>query len=197
VFNGTNWISGQSQIDTQTIIADGLSSIYTLTSPAAANTILVAINGVIQVPFDAYTTTSNIITFFTAPLAGEKIDIRYLALSVMGASTTQSTTIIDVPAVVVTTVPIQLDSFSVSAYRSAKYILSIVYADGNAQMMEILVAQNGTSGAVWSGTMTPVTGGSLSSLTINTLVSSNFCIFEVSSTDNNTHIKVQKAYITL
>ena len=82
-FDGTEWlevgIGAGGAIADQQITPDGTSVTYTLTQDTDQTSILVAINGVGQIPGSAYSVTGNLITFSEAPLPSDAIDIRFLA----------------------------------------------------------------------------------------------------------------------
>jgi hypothetical protein len=82
-FDGTEWlevgVGAGGAIADQQITPDGTSVTYTLTQDTDQTSILVAINGVGQIPGSAYSVTGNLITFSEAPLTSDAIDIRFLA----------------------------------------------------------------------------------------------------------------------
>ena len=80
VYDGTSWSSAGTDVTNQVIVPDGTSTNYTLDKSATAASILVSINGLVQVPgvTYAYTVTGTTITFAEAPLTTDIIDIRFL-----------------------------------------------------------------------------------------------------------------------
>lgn len=80
VYDGTEWDSVVSDVTNQVIVPDGSSLNYTLDREATAPSVLVSINGLVQIPgiAYAYTVTGNTITFAEAPLTTDIIDIRFL-----------------------------------------------------------------------------------------------------------------------
>jgi hypothetical protein len=82
-YDGTEWlevgVGAGGAIADQQITPDGTSVTYTLTQDTDQTSILVAINGVGQIPGSAYSVTGNLITFSEAPLTSDAIDIRFLA----------------------------------------------------------------------------------------------------------------------
>jgi hypothetical protein len=59
--------------------ADGVQTVFTTANPYAAGSTAVYLNGLREVPGDAYTeTTTTTITFDDPPLAGDSIRIDYL-----------------------------------------------------------------------------------------------------------------------
>ena len=63
---------------TRTATGDGSTVAYTVTSGVTVNTALVFLNGVCQVPTTDYTISSTTLTFTTAPVNGDAIQIREL-----------------------------------------------------------------------------------------------------------------------
>jgi hypothetical protein len=97
-FDGTEWlevgVGAGGAIADQQITPDGTSVTYTLTQDTDQTSVLVAINGVGQIPGSAYSVAGNLITFSEAPLTSDAIDIRFLAAAsvtskiINGAGTT-------------------------------------------------------------------------------------------------------------
>jgi hypothetical protein len=102
--------------------------------------------------------------------------------------------IIDSPTVIVGIIPIILDTFSINAYRSAKYTLSIVYPDGNAQLAEILAVHNKVDDAKYTLTASPVTGSSTYSLLYTVSLQSGMCVLSAISNVIGVDVKLQKTY---
>lgn len=81
VYDGTSWEDVVANITNQVITSgDGSTVVFTLDRDATAASILVSINGVVQVPgvSYSYTVTGNQITFADAPISTDVIDIRFL-----------------------------------------------------------------------------------------------------------------------
>ena len=84
-YNGSSWVEvgggGTSNVSVsdQQITPDGTSVTYTLDQETNQVSILVAINGIGQIPGSSYSVTGNLITFSEAPLTTDIIDIRFLA----------------------------------------------------------------------------------------------------------------------
>ena len=203
-FNGTDWAGPSSQISSQIIYGDGNEDSFVLDQATHENNVIVTIHGVTQVPGSqasggSYTISGSIITFAEVPQLNEKIEIRFISQSVtpilpVGQITESS--YVDPAAITVGTNNVLLDSFSVNAYRAAKYVLSIVANDGNASMAEILMTHNGTD-AVYTVTSTPMTAGGTTSLTYVAQVSLGSCELIAISTTSNTLVKLQKTYFVL
>jgi hypothetical protein len=84
-YNGSSWVEvgsgGTSNVSVsdQQITPDGTSVTYTLDQETNQVSILVAINGIGQIPGSSYSVTGNSITFSEAPLTTDIVDIRFLA----------------------------------------------------------------------------------------------------------------------
>ena len=199
VFNGTDWVGPNSQITSQLIIGDGINNEFLLDRVTHANNILVAIHGVTQVPGDAYIVSGLNIIFNTAPALDEVVEIRFISASV---TPDISTNIIDSSAIIVGTLPVVLDTFSVGAYRSVKYVLSITTSASEGQMADILLSHNGYFGR---GTSTDVvlykantvmTSGS-TTISYSAYHSAGIIYFAATSSTAGSQIKLQKTYFTI
>jgi hypothetical protein len=80
VYDGSEWDGVVTEVTDQVIIPDGSSSVYTLDKAATSASILVSINGLVQIPGASYsyTVSGNQITFSDAPLTTDIIDVRFL-----------------------------------------------------------------------------------------------------------------------
>jgi hypothetical protein len=82
VYDGTVWelVGGSGTVTNQIITPDGVSLTYTLNKESTAASILVSLNGIVQVPgtFYAYNVAGNQLTFTSAPAPTDLIDIRFL-----------------------------------------------------------------------------------------------------------------------
>jgi len=93
VWDGFEWNQFSSDfvdITLQTIVPDGVSSIYVLDKEATSESILLSINGVLQTPDVAYGVSGTNVTFVAVPLISDIIDIRFLASIAEVASITDS-----------------------------------------------------------------------------------------------------------
>jgi filamentous hemagglutinin len=70
---------------------NGVQTVYTLANAYTTNSVIVSINGVVQIPTSAYSVTANVLTFTEAPQTGDLIDVRGLT------TTTQVTSISNSP----------------------------------------------------------------------------------------------------
>jgi hypothetical protein len=70
-------VSSSVSLESQTIISDGSTSVYTITgSYINSSDVLVFINGVSQIPITNYNVTSSTLTLNGIPASGSKIDVR-------------------------------------------------------------------------------------------------------------------------
>lgn len=82
VYDGSAWeaVGGTSiSVTSQTIDGDGSTTGFTLTQSATAGSIIVSINGVVQVPDSGYTVSGTSLTMAEAPASGDKLEIRFIA----------------------------------------------------------------------------------------------------------------------
>ena len=91
-YTGTAW---QGTGSTFTVIADdrftgdGSTVVFTLASAQTTNSCIISINGIVQVPSDAYGVTGGTtLTFTEAPAAGDIIDVREITTTTTIASLT-------------------------------------------------------------------------------------------------------------
>jgi len=84
-WSGSTWVSGgggnvitPGSIVDQQITPDGVANTFTLTQSTTSSGVLVAINGVNQLPNVAYTVSGNSITFSQTPLTQDLIDVRFV-----------------------------------------------------------------------------------------------------------------------
>lgn len=78
IYDGSGWEDIVSNVASQVITPDGSSTIYLLDRSSSAAALLVATNGVVQLPGTAYTVAGNLITFAEPPQTSDIIDIRFL-----------------------------------------------------------------------------------------------------------------------
>lgn len=92
-WDGVIWVSGgggggggSGSITDQQITPDGVSTTYTLNQPTTSTAVLVSVNGVLQTPGSAYAVTNTQITFASAPMTSDLIDIRFVSYSMSVSS---------------------------------------------------------------------------------------------------------------
>lgn len=201
-FNGTDWVSAQTSIDNQVLLGNGVQTVFTLIKPALATDLIVATNGVIQLPNVAYTVSGTSITFAEVPLSSDIIEIRFISQSVSPTASAGSAVVVDGAVVMADITPVNMDTFSFGAYRSAKYTVSITYSDGNSQMSDVMVTHNGYSGILTSVdtqilvSSTPVTGGT-NSMTFTSYAWAGLCVVQVTSSTALAKVKFHKTYFTV
>jgi len=78
---GTDWQSAASDftvIASETFDGDGSTVAFTLQASYTTASVIVSINGVVQLPTTAYGVSSTTLTFTEAPASGDKIEVREL-----------------------------------------------------------------------------------------------------------------------
>jgi hypothetical protein len=86
-YNGTSWVTLSNAITNQQLYGDGTTTTFPLDFPATEISLIVNINGTIQIPGTAYNVVGQDIVFVEAPHIGDVVDIRFLAvplISVVG-----------------------------------------------------------------------------------------------------------------
>jgi hypothetical protein len=78
-YDGAEWDVVAGGITNQTIsTANGVTTNFTLDRTATTSSVLVMLNGIVQLPTTAYSVTGNSLVFTQAPASNDIIDIRYL-----------------------------------------------------------------------------------------------------------------------
>ena len=80
-WNGSEWLTTTSSytvIAADSFAGDGSSLAFTLSSSATSASVIVSINGVVQIPGSAYSVSGTTLTFTESPLPGDTIDVRLL-----------------------------------------------------------------------------------------------------------------------
>ena len=84
-YNGTEWASAGQEFTTitgDTFAGDDVTTQFTLSQPASnAESLVVAINGVVQQPGVAYGVSGTLLTFSAPPANGDVIDVRNITSS--------------------------------------------------------------------------------------------------------------------
>jgi hypothetical protein len=80
VYNGSSWVSvGEFTVIVDDQFAGDNSTVtFVLSESATTDSVIVSINGVVQIPTTAYSVSGTNLTFTEAPLAGDDIDVRIL-----------------------------------------------------------------------------------------------------------------------
>lgn len=203
VYNGSAWVSSQAQIANQVFVGDSVTYTYLLDQPAYAENILVMINGVVQVPFTAYITSGSSITFNEPPLASDTVEIRFITLMISaGSPSTPSngTIVVSSSPVLVGTIPVEMDAFSVMEYQVARYTASITTSAGDVEIADVMVAQNGSfngTNAKVTVTGTGMIASGPTSVTWATFMTNGICVLTAVSSSPGTKIKLHKTYFTV
>jgi hypothetical protein len=82
----TTVVYGTNSFVTRDYTGDGTTVNYTVTSGATANSVIVALNGVVQRPSTDYTITGAVLTFTTAPINAINIQIREIPAGINGSN---------------------------------------------------------------------------------------------------------------
>lgn len=190
-FNGTSWIATTSTFDTQQINPDGTSQTYTLIRDTDASGILVMLNGVMQLPDVAYTVSADQITFAEVPSVSDIIDIRFVATGELATGDLRAFP----DATYINTTPTTIDSYDVTLYRTAKYIVQ-VSDDANVryQTSEVLMTHNGSTSTI-SVYGSVLTSANLAGFT--TTISGGYAQLKATSSGANCAVKLQKTYISV
>ena len=87
VYNGTEWDSiGENQttnITSETFSGDGTTVNFTLALSMTSASVIVSINGVVQIPGTAYSVSGTTLTFTEAPETGDTIEVRELVTTTL------------------------------------------------------------------------------------------------------------------
>lgn len=80
IYDGADWGLVTQEVTNQVIIPDGANTAYSLDKLATSASVLVSINGIVQIPgmSYSYTVTGNVIMFNDVPAVTDIIDIRFL-----------------------------------------------------------------------------------------------------------------------
>ena len=83
IWDGSDWVvvgpAAFAALTSQSLTGDGSTVVFTLNQTATAETIIVSINGVVQIPGDSYTVAGTSITFIEAPKTGDTAEVRFLS----------------------------------------------------------------------------------------------------------------------
>ena len=163
IWDGTQWLQGGGggggnvTVSDQQENGDGSTTNWILDYDATEASILVALNGVGQLPGLAYTVASGNIIFNEAPATGDRIDIRFLA-STIAPGTLYNTSgntavyVTDVPSIV----------FKVAASNVATIAGNKVFNINNSHSLQLptyTVAQANSLGNVAAGQVIYVSNG--------------------------------------
>ena len=112
VYDNSTWATVGTPVFTliadQQFNGDGTTVAFTLATAATTNSVIVSINGVVQIPTSAYSVSSTTLTFTEAPQTGDLIDVRTLT------TTTQVTSIANSPGNAVVAVSPTINEVSIT-----------------------------------------------------------------------------------
>lgn len=186
---GSNTSASFSLVNNQ-FTGNGSVNTYTLSVATTTNSVIVAINGVLQEPTDAYSVSGTTLTFTENVANGAAIDVRIpqlVADAFVGYSNNLTTS---------TTSEQTVDSFSTNEFRSASYFVQVTdNTNNNYHVQNITLVHNGSAvfmsefGAVYSN------GSSLATFDAN--IASNTMSLTVTPITANSSIKVIRTAVTL
>jgi hypothetical protein len=148
-YTGTQWTSAAGGITaySQMIYPNGTDSIFDLDQEASTDSILVILNGVVQQPSVAYSSTGSTLTFYETPLSTDNIEVRFLAASVVYAANPifVNSTYSEIlpPGLAGGT---KVDHFNTAQYRSAIYEFTLKHVETSQyQVGQIYLIHNGVT----------------------------------------------------
>lgn len=174
VWDGTTWVSGSggggnTTITDQQFDGDGIQTNFTLSESASQSSILVSINGVGQLPGQAYTVSGTTLSFNQAPAISDTIDVRFLAAALSHETiyNTYGNAVVrtyDTPAIglsvngsnaISITSNLVIDASSATSLQLPAYTVSGTSGITSPQAGQLIYVSNGDSGnpclAVYSG----------------------------------------------
>ena len=80
-YNGSSWTNTGTSftvVASDTFDGDNLTTVFTLGAAATTQSVIVSLNGVLQIPTTAYSVSGTTLTFTQAPATGDKIEVRRL-----------------------------------------------------------------------------------------------------------------------
>ena len=141
IFQALN--SGAGSFSTRNYTGNGVQNTYTVTSGQTSSSLLVALNGVLQVPETDYTVSGANLIFTSAPANAQAIQVREMAVAVGSAgSIANGTSNVNIPTA--------NGNINLSSNGNANVL--VVTDTGSVTRLITRVANNG---ATLSGTLTP------------------------------------------
>ena len=184
---------------TNQFTASGYTSTFTLNgTPISANNVMVSVNGVIKTPFTDFTLNGTTLSFNSTPALNSVISVQSFN-NTLGASASfdsfGATSIYsNSPNINFNAQSYPIDSFPVTTYRTAKYIISVTASNDTVfQATEALLVHDGvtpqlvTYGTVYTG-LTPIITFSAS------IASGTVTLYGIGTVANN-NVKLQKTYV--
>ena len=217
-YDGSQWLApGEAVISSQVINPDGVANLFSLSSNTSTNGVLVSINGTLQQPITSYNIESNNqIRFTEVPLTTDTIEVRYISIgaTTVGGLQFGTTTYVTLDSANVNIIgniqttgfynnlannllpnlaTTTIDSYSISSYRTAKYVIQAVRAS-DIQSYETLVTHNNTTAVTTTyGVLT--IGNSLGNVSA-TVVGGNVQV-QFTPTTANTYLTVSRNFYPL
>lgn len=186
-YNGLAWVAMQGAITSQIIEPDGTNQTYALTQAAAADGVLVSINGTLQQPGRSYLINNQQITFAEIPQITDIVEVRFIAAQVVVDQRYDTPTELKTFGLSGT-----VDQFDGTIYRSAKYTVSVTdLTNDKHSIVDIYVVHTGNTAYI-STTRT----GTITSTELGFFVEkqANTVILSATSTSNNNKLYLQKTY---
>jgi len=93
IYDGSSWkeVGGNLvTVTSQTIDGDGTTTVFTLSKSATAGSIIVSINGIVQVPDYGYTVSGTALTMAEALATTDKLEIRFISNTTTVGSVTNA-----------------------------------------------------------------------------------------------------------
>jgi hypothetical protein len=183
---------------------DNSTIVFTLSESATTDSVIVSINGVVQIPITAYTVSGTTLTFTEAPLAGDDIDVRILTTSttVTGISNSPgnaSVTVTDTSSVVQVTGDLSVTgtilggNINSTAITNGTSNVTVVSSGGN-----VTTSVGGTSNVMVvsstdvtvNGNLTVTGNATLSGNILGDRIQNGTTTIDIQSTGGNANITV-------
>jgi len=207
-FDGVEWVSLRYQVDSQVIVGNQVDNTFILAYDAIETTILVNINGTVNQPGTAYTITHNsgntYIVFAEPPSTTDVVEIRFLNLgAVTPPSIIQKVSLANSFGIIVDTdnqpvevTPSVIDSFDITLYDCAKFVVKAKNLTTNEFQLTEMVAWYVNSTTFLSvGTSTFSGIGEFVSFNVH-LAGNQLELLALGDT-SNIYLKVYKTYFTI
>ena len=141
VYNNTTWQGVGSTIFTvitdEQFNGDGTTTAFTLSSAQTTASVIVSINGVVQIPTSAYSVSGTTLTFTEAPATGDLIDVREL---------TTTTTVTNISNTNGNAVVATYDNSNVVQVTGSMTISGDLSVTGNATLSGNIIGDRVTNG---------------------------------------------------
>ena len=185
-YDGSGWVSitpGFTSITSDEFFGDGSTLQFTLAQSSTTTGTIVSINGALQKPSTSYTVSGTALVFTEAPQTGDVIEARtVVTTSVVGEIRDVSTslradntipaiimnagTVLDVVGQTVNASLTVIDSWPMSNYDGAKYVVTI--KNGTARQVSEIIVTHDNSSAYINNHANIDTGSSLVTFSVGT-----------------------------